>query len=504
MSLETNKFNVVKKKRLEGAQFNVECNIVADAHVDKVLSVCHTAEAESAEVLNGVVNFGGTIDLCVLYLTSDGEVGTTNCSCPFSSKFEDGDIIVGDKIAIKVDVEEYQVISVDGENIRINCLCAQTGTLILNRDVACVKVNDESICVNEEEMFIETFVGEAKECFSVESNVSIREPIKKVVFTDCQATIKSVESGINFVSVSGEVISRILYLTEQDRFETCYTAEPFKEEIELEGATRESLSEAKVWVKKNSVKCEIEQLERGVALKIFTPIEIKAMSYQEQNQMVIKDIYSITNELEITTESFDMTKQLSSDFFEAKIDGTLSLDEDSLRVDKILFVGGTNLTSTNAYLKNGEIFVEGVAKTNVAYLNDETSSVNSVIVEVPFVVSDKSSVNCEMAEIDVDIHLVDVDVVVKKGREFYFDAKVKVKATYACNEICAVISQINIAGEHEEKDCAIEMVYAIEGQSAWDLAKELKVKEEMIYLQNPEIKFPLEKDENIVVYYQKR
>ena len=504
MSLETNKFNVVKKKLLERSQFNVECNIVADAHVDKVLSVCHTAETESAEVLNGVVNFGGQIDLCVLYLTVDGEIGTTNCSCPFSSKFEDDDIIVGDKIAIKVDVEESQVISVDGESIRVNCSCVQIGTLILNRDIACVKAEDESICVKEEEMLIETFVGEAKECFSVESNLSIREPIKRVMFTDCQATIKAVESGVNFVSVSGEVISRILYLTEQDRFETCYTTEPFKEEIELEGTTRDSLSEAKVCVKKNSVKCEIEQLERGVALKITTPIEVRVTSYQEQSQMVVNDIYSVQNELEITTESFDMTKQLPSDYFEAKIDGTLTLDEDSLRVDKILFVSGANLTTTNCYLKNGELFVEGVTKTNVAYLNDETSSINSVIIEVPFVVSDKSSAICETAAIDVDLHLVDVDVVVKKGREFYFDAKVKVKASYACNEICAVISQINIAGEHEEKDCAIEMVYAVEGQTAWDLAKTLKVKEEMICLQNPDIKFPLEKDENIVVYYQKR
>lgn len=504
MSFEMNKFNVVKKKRLEKSQFNVECNVSTETEVDKILSVCHSAEVDSSEILNGEINYNGQIDLCILYLTADGEIGTTNCVCPFSSKFEDSDIVVGDKIGIRVAVEDYQVENSNGTNIKINCACMQMGVLISNREVGCAKTDDQNICLKEEDMFVETLVGEAKEVFSVESEVSIREPIRKVLLSDSQVTLKSVESGVNFVSVGGEVVTRILYLTEQDRFEVCYATEPFKEEVELEGVTRDSISEAEALVKKNSVKCEIEQLEKGVAIKITTPIAIKVISYQEKSEKVIKDVYSISNELEVTTESFDMTKQLQTEFFESKIDGTLTLDENSPRVDKILFVGGTNLSTTNAYLKNGEIVVEGVAKTNVAYLNDETNSLKSVVVEVPFVVSDKTNLNCEDVQVDADVHLLDVDVVVKKGREFYFDAKLKIKATFDCNQINAVISHINVANEYPEKDCAIELVYATQGQTAWDIAKSLKVKEESVYLQNPEVVFPLEKDENIIIYYQKR
>ncbi len=505
MSFETNKFKVAKKKRLEKSQFVVECNVATECEIDKILSVCHTAQAETAEVLNGVINYSGTIDLCILFCTVDGEIGTINSSCPFTSKFEDADISVGDKVGIQVEVEDYSIEGVTSSNIKINCTCVQSGMLVCEREVNNVSSGDENMCLKEDEMVVNVLIGQAQEVFTVESEFSIKEPVKKVLLSDSQVSVKNVESGVNFVSVSGEVVTRLLYLTEKDRFESAYVTENFKEEVELEGVTREAVSEAVACIKKNAVKCELEENDKGVNVNLTIPVELKVTSYIEKSETVIKDIYSTCNELEVSTESFEMTRQLQGDYFEAKIDGNLTLDAEKPRVDKIMFVGGSNLSVTNSYLKNGEIFVEGVAKTNVVYLNDESNSLQSVTIEVPFVVSDKSSANCENATVDsVFVVMHDVDVVVKKGREFYFDAKLKVNANYNCEETGAVISSVNVASEYPEKDCAIELVFASAGQSAWDIAKAVKVREETVCMQNPELVFPLEKDENIIIYYQKR
>ena len=505
MSFETNKFRVVKKKRLEKSQFNVECNIETNVEIDKILSVCHTAQAENAEILNGIVNYSGSLDICLLYCTVDGEIGTINSSCPFTSKFEDSDIAVGDKVGIQVEVEDYSIDSVTSSNIKINCTVCQFGVLICEREVSNIKSDDEDMCTREDEILVNTLVGQAQEVFTVESEVSIKEPIKKVLLCDSQVSVKSTESGVNFVSVSGEVVTRILYLTEKDRFESSYVTENFKEEVELEGVTREAVSEATACIKRSAVKCEVSEADKGVDIKITVPVEVRVTSYLEKSEVIIKDIYSTENELEVSTESFEMTKQLQGDYFEAKIDGTLTLEDDKPRVDKIMFVGGSNLAITNSYIKNGEVFVEGVSKTNVVYLNDETNSLHSVVIEVPFVVSDKSGATCDNAQIEsVFAVLYDVDVVVKKGREFYFDAKLKINVNYDCDEVEAVISNINLAGEYPERDCAIELIFASAGQSSWELAKSVKVREETIMLQNPELAFPLEKDENVIVYYQKR
>lgn len=503
MAFEINKFNVVKKKRLESSGFNVECNVATEVEIDKILSVCHSASAENAEVLNGEVNYSGIIDVCILYSTVDGEIGTLNATCPFVSKFEDALVQVGDKVGIDVNVEDCTVDSVTSSNIKLSCSCTQSGVLIKCNEVSNVTTGDENICLKEDEILVNTLVGQAKEVFSVDSFVSIKEPIQRVLLCDSQVSVKSVESGVDFVSVGGEVVSRILYLTEKDRFESCYVTENFKEEIELEGVTREAISEAVACVKKSALRCELEEVEKGVNIKLVVPVEVRVTSYIEMTQTVIQDIYSTCNELEVTTESFDMTRKTTGDYFESKIDGNLVLDADKPRVDKVMFVGGSNLCVTNAYLKNGEVFVEGVTKTNVIYLNDETNALHSVIIEVPFVVSDKASVDCEEASVSAHAVLTDADVVVKKGREFFFDAKLKIHVDYDCEEISAVISKVDDGAEYPEHDCALELVFASQGQSAWEVAKNLRVSETTILLQNPDLAFPLEKDESIVVFYQK-
>ncbi|MBP3619967.1 MAG: DUF3794 domain-containing protein [Clostridia bacterium] len=504
MSFETNKFSVVRKKRLERSQFNVECNIDIDVEIDKILSVCHTAVIENSEILNGVVNYSGNVDLCIVYSTIDGEVGTVSASCPFIGKVEDGSISVSDKIAVNVEVEDYQIDAVTNANIKISCNCQQSALLIQNKDVDFVASGDEGLCFKEDEIYISTLIGEAKSIFNVESQTSIKEPIRKVILTDSQVSIKTVDSGINFVSVGGEVVTRILYLTEKDRFETSYLTESFKEEVELNGVTKDSLSEASAQVKKALVRCELVENEKGVDIKMVVPIEVKVVAFEEKQQSVVKDIYSTEGELSIVTESFEMTKQYHNENFDAKIDGSLTLDDDKPRVDKILFVGGSNLAITNAYLSGGEVFVEGIAKTNVIYLNDETNSLNSVIMEVPFVVSDKTTIECENSSIIAQASIVDVDVVVKKGREFYFDAKLKINAEIYCEMVGAVISKIDMTEKYAEKDCAIEVVFGQAGQTAWDIAKQVKVREETIFMQNPTVNFPLDKDENIVIFYQKK
>ena len=503
MSFEKNSFKVVKKTRLQKSEFNVECNVPVEGEISKIFSACHMVEVENVEVLSGAINYTGNIDFCLLYESTGGEILTNNYSCPFSSKIESEQISVGDKVKVNAEVVDFSIDSANNSNVKINCLLAQSGVIISCKDVNTIDSSDDNICLKKEEIFISTYIGEASEVFNVESEVSIREPVKKVILCDTSVSVKNVECGNNFVSVSGEVIGRLLYLTENDRYETSYLNENFKEEVELEGASRDSIAEVEALVKRALVTCNVEQQDRGVEVKINIPICLKVCAFEEKPCSVIKDIYSCNEDIEVSTESFDMTRELNQDFFESKIDGTLNLSDEHPRIDKLLFVAGTNLTISNSYIQNGELFVEGVAKANVVYLNDEENSLHSVTMEVPFVVSDKSSVTCENPQIMVSAVLYDVDVIAKKGRDLFFDGKLKIHARYDCDEVCAVISSANLTGEPVERDCSIELIYAKSGMEAWDIAKQFKVREEVLMIQNPELTFPLVEDANVVIYFQK-
>ena len=504
MSFETKSFNVVRKKKLEKSDFSVECNVELAGEIEKILSVSARAQVENQEVLGGEINYAGAIDLRVIFLTSDGEIGTTSAVCPFTSKFENSDIQIGDCARISVNVVNYQIGTFNMGVLKISCQVQQEATLIENRQLSQVQPTDAHICIKEEDVSLQTFVGTTGKTFDVQSEVSIKEPIKKFMFADSQVFVKNVDTEANFVSVSGEIVTKILYLSQNDKFETSYITEDFKEEIEFEGVTPESKIEVFANIKSNQTKFDVEEKDKSLRAVITNPVELQIFAFQEKTECFAKDLYSTTNELQVGAESFDMTKVFDTETFDAKIDGTLVLDENKPRVDKLMFVGECSLNVTNAYVKEQEVFVEGIASTNVVYLNDETNSLHSVVIEVPFVVSEKSSANCENAAVEsVFAVLYDVDVVAKKGREFYFDAKLKINVNYDCEQVGAVISNINVGAEYPEKDCAIELFFASAGQNSWDLAKSANVKEETIMLQNPEVVFPLEKDENIIVYYKK-
>ena len=56
--------------------------------------------------------------------------------------------------------------------------------------------------------------------------------------------------------------------------------------------------------------------------------------------VVCDDAYSTEKEINLTTEAFISTELVKTEVFDNKIDGNVTLDEDTLRIDKILAVDG--------------------------------------------------------------------------------------------------------------------------------------------------------------------
>ncbi len=502
MAFESNNFCVVKKEKLTRGEFSVDCLVQVEG-ASKILSLSTDASVSSCEVLNGVINFAGCVDVAVVYLGENGETECAKACCPFTSKFEGENIATGNKAIINVKVIDCEVSSVSADSVKLVCLVEQNGQLVCSQEVSSIKTDEEDICFKSEDIGVIRLIGEASEVATIKSELTPRGNVKKVLLGESQVIIRNVESGVNFVSVSGDVVTRVLYLTDEGKFETGVASESFKEEVELEGTARESLVEAYGSVKRDNVQIEVIDSDKGQVLSLSVPVSLNVKAYEETTASVIKDLYSTKCDIKVTTESFDMTKVCKNEIVEGKIDGTLSLDEDKPRIDKILFVGGNSVTISNSYLSNGEVVIEGIAKTYVIYLNDEENSLNSVQIDIPFSISDKFSVENTDGILSAEAIVCDVDVVAKKGREIFYDAKVKACVNYCYNVVSGVITNAEVSSEYPEKDFAMELIFAQSGMDAWDIAKQARVKEELILAQNPEITFPLTEDAGLVLFYQK-
>ena len=480
----------------------MECNVSTGANVNKILTLAVEGEVSNSEVLNGVINFSGSVDTKLVFLCDDEQISSVNANCPFSSKFESEDIETGQIAEVKVKVVDYNIDSVGGDMVKISVRLEQSGFIVGNQEIGTISCNDDCVCIKNEEIDVIKFIGAGSENITIESEINVRENIKKILLTESSVIVKSVDSGVNFVSVTGDVVSRVLYLNENDRFESGYVYDGFKEEIELAGATRDSRVEAEAKVNREGVMTELVQDEKGCKLLVKMPVSISVRAYDNERISVINDLYSTKGEVTATTSSYNMTEVCPLELVEGKIEGSLTLDENSPRVDKVLFNGGNSVTISNSYVKDGEVFVEGIAKTTVVYLNDETSAFYSVVVDVPFVVSDK--ICCENEGLlSLAVAICDADVVVKKGRELLFDAKIKVSVSCSHMQVGAVISTAEKGESYPQKDYAMEVIFAGVGKTLWEVAKSARVREEQIIAQNPDVVFPLVQDCPLVLFYQR-
>ncbi len=502
MAFELNNFSVARKVMLNKSENTIECNINAGANVQKVLAVTVDPSVQSSEVLSGCINYLGQLDLKVIFLTDEGQINCVNVSCPFSSKFEGDNIISGQNACINLNVIDYNVDSVSGDLIKISVNIEQSGFIYGNRDVQTIKCDDDDVCKKNEKVQIIKFIGCGNSEFSTSSEISSREKINKVILVESRAIVKDVQSGVNFVTVSGDIVTRIIYLGDSDKFESGYVYDTFKEEVEIEGVNKDSFVEARAFVKQDGIVSEIVDDEKGGKITINIPIILRACAFGQEEVEIIKDLYSTSCDLSVTTSSFEMSTDCCMKSFDGKIEGSLVLEEDKPRVDKILLFGGNNITITNSYVQDGEIYVEGIAKTSVAYLNDDEGSINSAQLEVPFSLSDKF--DGEISDVySINSVVCDVDVVVKKGRELFYDAKVKICINHSSTQTCGVISEVEKLDEIFNRDYAMEVVFAKKGEDVWDIAKKAKVSENQILNQNSEVTFPLEQDSSLIVFYQK-
>lgn len=146
MAFEENNFYVAKKYGLAKSDFTVECNVSAGANVLKVLSLSIDGCVQSLETLNGVLNYSAVVDTKIVFLTDDGQINTVCYACPFSSKFESEEITTGASACIDLKVMDYNIDSINGDNIKISVMLQQSGFIVCNKEIKTIRNDDDNVC----------------------------------------------------------------------------------------------------------------------------------------------------------------------------------------------------------------------------------------------------------------------------------------------------------------------------------------------------------------------
>ncbi len=500
------KISLMKKIKLETQQAAIENNIMVDGGaVAKILASNTSVDlAMPQEALNGECNVSGNIICNIVYLTEDGEINNQTTISPFSYKIKDVNITTSSKLNIFASAVNGEVQKISGGQIKVLTTIDFDGTVICSQNVNYLKGGDGNTFLKQEEKEVVCLDTVACEKFEEELTANIKGGIKKVLMTNVEFLVKDWSAGPNFVSVEGDLYARVLYVDggEDGELQTITISKNLKQEIEIVGLNKDMDLEVFVVCINEKIQTQITEGEQEAQIVVSVPIMVCVNSYKKNKILAAVDLYSVKDILNIQNDEQENHIICKPEYIEDKIEGSVVLSDDAPRIDK--YMATTNVCSSliNSYVKDGVVYLEGVASANVIYLNDENNEIVSVQIEVPFVVDKKCGFSDD-AVLEVLLGVTDVDTMVKRGREIYFDAKVKAFINVSQKNCFNLISNTESVGVLPDKTDAIQLYFGKRGESFWDIAKNLKISSEIIRNQNPELSDPLEKDENIALYFQK-
>lgn len=482
----------------------VETNInLTDKNVVKILSVSSCFYVDNNELLMGEINYSGNLLTNVIYLKDDGCMEELQASTTFNGKFENAKINVNGAIRLIPNVISSEIEKINNDLARVKTTIEISFHNLENQDIQIYAGGDDDIFVMQSEIPLQNFINKNCSTFTQPIILDSKLPIDKVLSVYTGAIINKVNSLDSLIIFEGQIFARALVTTNEERplLIALSNFENFREEIEDGNAKKDSLIEAYTQVVCENVESKI--MEENNSVEISVPVKICYEIYENKNVTVITDAYATKNEIALTTSGFQSTEILGNENFDFKIDGNVTLDESLPRIDKILAVDGSYITLTNVAYENRELLLEGILHTTIIYLNDNENTINSIEAEIPFSQTERTSIDDQDLNVKVETILYDVDAIAKRGREIFIDGKIKVGAWFNKTVPNAVISDIVRGESIETSTSAIEIYYATPGQTIWDIAKDLKVSQDVIKAQNPNLTEPLSGGEKVIYYNQK-
>lgn len=499
---------LMNKYKLLPQQLVLENNITLneDESILKVLTINAKVDvSKTNEIFKGEAQLSGKVITNIVYLNDKEEINNQISVSPFSYSLKNENIDLSSKINCDVNVVGCLVDKIYQNQIKVLTTLNLDNTIITNKDISYLSEPKENIYTKQKETNVVTYEGQSCEKFEETLSTTVKDGASKVLMTNVDYQIKDYNIGNGFVSVEGDFYVKILYVNKNEpkELQTVTIAKEFKQEIEVENLTKDHDIDLFLSVINEDVKVELEDKDDGTTIAVFLTALVCTNKYKSNNILCVSDVYSSESVLNTVLEEHTNSMCNRVQIIEDKIEGNVTLSDQEPRIDKYITTTNVCASVSNSYISDSVLTIEGIINANIIYLNDELGGIQSVEIELPYVM-DKKIEDVTDAILETNVCIYDVDVMTKRGREIYFDAKIKAYVNVTTNCKINMVSKIEEISKLQTKTHAIEVYYAKQGQSVWDIAKSLNVAPELITGQNPDMVDPLDKNQNIVLYYQKQ
>ncbi len=487
-------------KRLKGESIPVSVNITSENSITKVISVLPVARVEQILVNSKNSQIEGKLCAKVIIQTSDGAIKCLENATNFKTMVLDENITPNSELFAMAKVVGVSGLNAGKQSVSFNVNVKIELNLVVKSSFDYLASVEKAESKTQELKFSDVVAATTQE-FNLELELEQPSNVSEVLCVDSSVQINKVEASVDVVCLTGEIITNLIYLNNDEtaKLKNQLFVQNFTHELMATNITPENKVNASVCVCDTKIQLDGElNSSKGT---IILGISLKANIFVEKEKSVtlVVDAFCPRYNLVMENSNLNVCSPLKECSCVEKIDGSVMLGEESERIDRVLCVSGQNVVVENVEIENGNCIVTGKMLCNIVFtLDDENCSINSILTTIPFSFTLPHMIEGELCCLEIVVR--EIDARQKRSKEIDIMAEVNVNIKSRTVFSVTFLSDLSLGSERDAKLLPMSVYFVSNLDSLWDLSKTLCVSGGVIMEQNPNLTFPITEPIPVIVY----
>lgn len=428
------------------------------------------------EISSGKIRVDGNIDAYIIYISDKGETRSIQTTLDFVETINDENAIEGKQVATNIRLDTLEARILNERKLSIEAkLCIDYQI----KDKFSVEINTDfaelsNVEKRTEIVKLDSLVGENKIKTSVKDDLKLNTEedageILKVNFTIENSEVKT---SYNKVLAKAELNVQILYITENGKIRKCSANLPIMSFIDIENVAETNKCNVNYYMRNMLVKVNSKETH---SIGFQAEFEVCCTALQSEEIMITKDMYSLSNDLELEEKNMKVCMENSINEEPIKIDEKISIE----KLEEVYSI--QVIPKITSSIESGNVLnYEGEASVIVYYISNGNVNLAVKQVNISFV---KKSSNSIMTS---SLYTQNINYSVS-GDDISLDIEIGIRSNNLITKDISYISKVTEKEETEKSEYNMFMYFVKSGDTIWKIAKRFKVKmEDIIKLNNLE------------------
>lgn len=486
--LQTELYRSYGKKATLKGQTAVECRFGGE--VDTVLAVHATASLLRIEADNGEVRYAGRAHFFIVYEDGDRHVCRAEKGVEFATRIQDETCVPALTPRLKFITE---TVTTRREGASVYATALFTADVTLFGEQSFCYLTDGPLVVKRENLKLST----AHLC-SGDTELSDEfgtDFVGDILLHTESVGIIDVSCATGVLKVNGEINVCILALKGEEPV-SLERLIPFSVELPCDEAGANSTGEAFVSVKSISIGVDADEEQGKSELKVELTLSIDGCVYAEETIDGITDAFSTENALSLSYSELSSTASLPPVRLTERISGKAALSGTVDFSDVFLAVVSERAEASVTVTPDGKR-LEGIASATLLVKSADKTH-RSVELSLPFSVAVNAESNC-----DCNVLVCGMSARQRQEGEIEVEGTLKITLFPYRTSTVKAVSSAEEGAPVKQSDSAVSVYIPRAGDGLWELSKSLKKPPEEVLAGNPDLEFPIQEGQRVVIFRKK-